>query len=106
MSSKERLSLARSLKGEFAPSMLSLALNVHRSSLKAALPAKRDLTGLLALIEVELLKWQRYGVRRMYHHLKRMGVHASRSEVKACYESLGALMPKPTPKEPQTTNSR
>jgi putative transposase len=105
MSASQRLAQARRLRGEFPLPALCRALGVSRSSLCRPSPKEKDLAGLLALVEAELLRWPRYGARRMHAHLRRLGVSCTRSEVSLVYGRLGVLFSRPARKKPRTTDS-
>lgn len=106
MSASERLGRARALKGEFPPLALCAALSVSRRSLCRPAVAEKDPTALLALVEAELLRWPRYGARRMHKHLGRLGAACSRREVERCYRLMGAPFSRPRRRGPRATDSK
>jgi len=83
----------KALAEEFPVTKLCQVLCVARSTVlyKAATAKAEDLLGLKALIQVELAANKGYGFVRMYHHLRRLSVVVSRSQMRRAYKELGLL---------------
>lgn len=97
----------RGLAAEFPMAALCRALSVARSSAcyEPGRSELRDLYHLKVLIQTLLVSCRGYGVRRMYHELKRHRLLTTRTDVRRAYVELG-LLKKRAPRRVRTTDSR